>query len=64
MEALALNAGVFRCAEGKLSLADVCDTVLTSSHWFLPLSTVVSAPIFTRTKLCNRVISSVASRSE
>lgn len=45
----ALNAGVSRCAEGKLSLTDVCNTVLTSSHWCPSLSTVASAPIFTQT---------------
>lgn len=42
-------AGVSRCAEGKLSLTDVCNTVLTSSHWCPSLSTVASAPIFTQT---------------
>lgn len=45
----ALNAGVSRCAEGQLSLTDVCNTVLTSSHWCPSLSTVASAPIFTQT---------------
>lgn len=42
-------AGVSRCAEGKLSLTDVCNAVLTSSHWCPSLSTVASAPIFTQT---------------
>lgn len=57
-------AGVSRCAEGKLSLTDVCNTVLTSSHWCPSLSTVASAPIFTQTHNYETVISSVASPNE